>query len=80
MLSLQSTPQAQDLKQQVEAVSRDAEETGAELKATPTCVPEPVEEEEEEVGGVEYYVEYCVDKYALTYKTQVLYPHHTSVA
>lgn len=88
MLSLQSGPLASDLKQQVAAVTGEvegaAEDRGATEvegtaaavetapQTTPTCAEE--EEEEEPLGEVEYHLDYCVDKYALGYKPQVLYP------
>ncbi len=82
MLSLQSDPLAEDLKQQVEAVSRDVVEDSkedsegdAKMETTPPVTPtEECQEEKEPPGQVEYYVDYCVDRYAITYKTQVLYP------
>lgn len=100
MLSLQTGPLADDLKQQVAAVTgegtteevAEGEETVMETtpQITPICAKEEgreeaeegreeaeakeEEEEEEPLGEVEYYVDYCVDKYALGYKSQVLYP------
>ena len=83
MLSLQSDPLSEGLKQQVQAASRDVNEHEIILDdedemettphATPICNPEPS-------GQVEYYVDFCVDKFAMTYKTEVVYPklrtHH----
>lgn len=90
MLSLRSGPLAEDLKQQVAAVTgevegaaevkgvADVEGTAAEVETapqtTPTCAREEEEEEEEPLGEVEYHLDYCVDKYAIGYKPQVLYP------
>lgn len=91
MLSLQSDPLAGDLRQQVEAVSRDVVEgekegsgegeakgdrVDAKMETTPPTTPthKCPKEEEEPPGHVEYYREFCVDRYAITYKTQVLYP------
>ena len=60
--------------------SSEAETTAEEARpdgATPTATPTNANEEEEEedsLGEVEYYREYCVDKYALGYKPEVLYP------
>lgn len=75
MLSLQECPLAEDLKQQVAAVSRDVEGQPLEgVATTPTC-DQQCEDEVLPPGQVEYYVDYCLDRYALTYKTQVLYPN-----
>lgn len=72
MLSLQTDPLSEDLKQQVAAVSRDLESKecpgeGDEMEVTPPAVPESR-------GQVEYFVQYCLDKYPMTYKTLVVYP------
>ena len=88
MLSLQSDPLAGEIKQQVEAVSRDVvveeskedskedAEGVAKMETTPPATPTHgcLEVEEEAPGQVEYYADYCVDRYAITYKAQVLYP------
>lgn len=93
MLSLQSDPLAGEIKQQVEAVSRDVVEESkeedkedaegvAKMETTPPTTPthECREVEEEPPGQVEYYTDYCVDRYAITYKTQVLYPLLSCIA
>lgn len=88
MLSVQAGPLAEDLKQQVSAVSRDMDDGGSDEKTLPpeTTSTHTEEEEameegggeevEEATGQVQYYMEYCVDKYPMTYKTEVLYPIH----
>lgn len=80
MLSLQTDPLSQDLKQQVTAVSRDSEPTG---DLQPGERPPEGDQEEMEVatpnietefkGQVEYYTSYCLDKFPMTYKTQVVF-------
>ncbi len=71
MLSLRSEILGDSLTQQVTAVSRDTEDNGEPMSLTEedTCV------EEEVKGQVEYYMDYCLDRYAVTYKTQVVYPY-----
>lgn len=77
MLSLQTDPLSEDLKQQVTAVSRDLEPKehpeGDEMEVTPPTLPT---QELEFRGQVEYFVDYCLDKYPMAYKTQVVYPNH----
>ena len=69
MLSLQSGPNGDRLRQQVMAVSRDADDE--------ECVSTDEQQlcnVDESAGQVVYHLEYCLDKFAMTYKTQVLYP------
>lgn len=73
MLSLQCGPHGNGLRQQVEAVSREAkDEGGVAAEHQQSCDME--EDVDEAMGQVEYYMEYCLDKFPMTYKTQVLYP------
>lgn len=69
MVSLQTDPLSEDLKQQLTAVSRDVEEGDMEVDM-PLAAPA---EELEFRGQVEYFVDYCLDKYPVTYKTQVVF-------
>ena len=75
MLSLRTDPLCDDLKQQVTAASRDVEardgDDGDEMDTTPIATPS---HELEFSGQVEYFVEYCLDRYPMTYKAQVVYP------
>ena len=76
MLSLQTNPLSESLKQQVMAINRDTDNQGC--VGNRTSLPDgSVLVKEEEMGQVEYYVDYCVDRYAMTYKTQVLYPEYS---
>lgn len=77
MVSLQTDPLSEDLKQQLTAVSRDVEaKEGDEMEVTPLAT---LTEELEFRGQVEYFVDYCLDKYPMTYKTQVVYPRNKLV-
>ena len=73
MLSLQSGPHGSGLRQQVEAVSREAEDEGGVVVST-NQLSQVAEDVDEVMGQVEYHLEYCLDKFPMTYKTQVLYP------
>jgi len=68
MLSLQANPGSNSLRQCVEATSREARDEGSVLDSA-----QDSEEESDVKGQVEYYAGYCLDKFPMTYKTEVLY-------
>ena len=71
MLSLQADSSSISLRQCVDATRREARDEGSVMMDS---AQDSKDESESEVKGqVEYYVGYCLDRFPMTYKTEVVY-------